>query len=549
MLSREGPPGRERHDGRMLGDEMRHAVRAPNDSSPWQPGTQTSGRNHAPLRSTLRVDASAALTTMPTHLFVINTRPTLAADPNERLGGAIVHVWVIENDPVLAEERALREITEYDWVIEDIAYHFELTALQIAQLGEKGRRNYEKAKAYGVSAEFIAWAKDESSFEEFFRGPHAPKILPVSDRRWREQQAHSSRFQAAVRRRFAEKHCLHPAAAVGVCGGGIVRAHTVQRSSLQRIARAGHVYRLSADRRVLDRSGGIPSAELVGVNRASTFNGLCARHDDQTFAPIEKHPFHAGAEQCFLLAYRAVLRETYLKRLASRPLPEFVEQVERAPESAQSALQRIYDAHMTGTNIGLASIQQHKAQFDRVFRERSFHDIRFVVFCFRAVPSVMVNAAWFPTSHFDGNELRNVDSLGQAGSRPDMLTLSVLGTEAGGAAVLAWHRSCDTTCNPFVASLVRHRSELTTSIVQLIFQISENSYLNPEWWDTLPAEAQKMLLNRSAKAWSPFEPFAADDLLCDTLELGSWEPDSVAARVTAATGLLETVEPLDPDRR
>jgi hypothetical protein len=141
---------------------------------------------------------------MAMHLFVINARPTLAADPNGRLGGAIVHVWVIENDPMLAEESALRQITEYDWVVEDIAYHFEPTTLQIAQLGEKERRNYEKAKTYGVSAEFIAWAKDESSFEELFRGPRAPKIFPVSDRKWRKQQADSSRFQAAVRRRFAE---------------------------------------------------------------------------------------------------------------------------------------------------------------------------------------------------------------------------------------------------------------------------------------------------------------------------------------------------------
>lgn len=486
---------------------------------------------------------------MPAHLFVVNARPTLAADPNGRLGGAIVHVWVIEDDPMLAEERALRQITEYDWVVEGIAYHFEPTAAQLERLGEEERRNYGKAKMYGVSAEFIGWVKDESLFEETFRGPNAPRIFPVSDRRWREEQAHSSRFQAAVRRRFAEKHCLHPAAGAGVCDGGIVRAHTVQRASLQRIARAGHVYCLSADMRVLERSGGIPSAELVGVKKASTFNGLCGRHDDQTFAPLEKRPFHGNAEQCFLLAYRAILRETYLKSLASRPLPEFAEGIERAPEPAQSTLRRILDAHMAGTNMGLASVQQHKSQFDRVFRDRSFRDIRFVVFWFRSVPSVMVNAAWLPTSDFDGNELRNLDSLGRVGSRPDLLTLSVLASDTGGAAVLAWHRSSDATCNQFVASLIRHRSELTTSIVQLAFQISENSYLNPEWWDNLPPEVQRSLINRSAKAWSPFEPFAADDLLCDALELGSWVPASMAACVTATTGLLETVEPIGSDCR
>lgn len=60
---------------------------------------------------------------------------------------------------------------------------------------------------------------------------------------------------------------------------------------------------------------------LVGLKQASTFTGFCGRHDDVTFAPLEKRPFEGTDEQIFLLAYRVLCLELFLKRADMESTP------------------------------------------------------------------------------------------------------------------------------------------------------------------------------------------------------------------------------------
>jgi hypothetical protein len=109
------------------------------------------------------------------------------------------------------------------------------------------------------------------------------------------------------------KTCLHPQAQPDICSGGIVRAHSVQERMLRLIARDGHVYGWNFRRFARPRKSG-SLLTLIGVNDASTFTGMCGHHDDATFAPIEKQTFAATPEQCFLLGYRAVIREAFVRK-------------------------------------------------------------------------------------------------------------------------------------------------------------------------------------------------------------------------------------------
>lgn len=53
----------------------------------------------------------------------------------------------------------------------------------------------------------------------------------------------------------------------------------------------------------------------VGRKNATTFTGLCGKHDHAIFKPIETKPIDINkAEHLFLLAYRAVLKETHAVR-------------------------------------------------------------------------------------------------------------------------------------------------------------------------------------------------------------------------------------------
>ena len=125
----------------------------------------------------------------------------------------------------------------------------------------------------------------------------------------------SKKFKQA----FSTKTCLAPESWLNECQDRISRAHTVPKSgSLKRIARDGHVYSFVPSLENLRKNQGTLAPELLGIQKASTFTGFCAWHDRSIFAPLEQQKFYGTPEQCFLLGYRALAREFYTKRAATR---------------------------------------------------------------------------------------------------------------------------------------------------------------------------------------------------------------------------------------
>src|SRR5687768_16231274 len=119
-------------------------------------------------------------------------------------------------------------------------------------------------------------------------------------------------FDDLIRNR--ERICLHPHASAENCRGGIIQAHTLQRSGvLSRIARDNHVYSYIPTVHTLNRTGGRFEAKLTGIRKASTFTGFCAEHDKSMFADLEDRDFSGDPKQVFLLAYRAASMELYKK--------------------------------------------------------------------------------------------------------------------------------------------------------------------------------------------------------------------------------------------
>jgi len=96
------------------------------------------------------------------------------------------------------------------------------------------------------------------------------------------------------------------------CEQEAIRAHSIPSGTvLGRLTREGHVVMPQMKLKVP------PPAEIefkrVGRNKATTFSGLCAQHDNYIFHPIDDRlPDLAGQSHLFLLAYRAVLREYHV---------------------------------------------------------------------------------------------------------------------------------------------------------------------------------------------------------------------------------------------
>jgi hypothetical protein len=95
------------------------------------------------------------------------------------------------------------------------------------------------------------------------------------------------------------------------CQRPAVRAHSVQNATaLGLLEEEGHV--IAPTIRLDARRGPIIDLNRVGRNRATTFAGLCAKHDREAFSPIEvgqldlEDPVHR-----FLLAFRATFYEVH----------------------------------------------------------------------------------------------------------------------------------------------------------------------------------------------------------------------------------------------
>lgn len=92
------------------------------------------------------------------------------------------------------------------------------------------------------------------------------------------------------------------------CKKKAIRAHSIQNSSaLNHVSDDGHVVMVCCE---IQEEGVLLDFKKTGRNTATTFCGLCSKHDAELFRPIDTSPIDiTNPEHLFLLAYRSVLKE------------------------------------------------------------------------------------------------------------------------------------------------------------------------------------------------------------------------------------------------
>ena len=165
--------------------------------------------------------------------------------------------------------------------------------------------------------------------------------------------------------------CLEPKEA---CTRRSIRAHSIQNGAiLEMLQHDGHVV---MPRLKLDLNSG-PSVrfESVGRKKAATFTGLCTDHDASIFAPIETTSIDVENDlHLFLLAYRAVLRETHVTIEGSiKNQLAYQEKVELGlipgdrptPDGLRATdfLVNCYETYL------------YKREFDQIYLDNNFHEL------------------------------------------------------------------------------------------------------------------------------------------------------------------------------
>ncbi len=170
--------------------------------------------------------------------------------------------------------------------------------------------------------------------------------------------SHGEAHKAASSFKRTEKICSVPNSMKNKCTKQIIRAHTISKSNcLAEIAdETNHVLGLKPSLSSLVKNKGTINPERIGINSASTFTGFCSYHDNKIFLPLETKVFTASNEQCFLLAYRSIARDVYMKS-GSENFTSFMKKADKGkPLQEQKIIQALATALDTNSQLILRSI-------------------------------------------------------------------------------------------------------------------------------------------------------------------------------------------------
>jgi len=291
------------------------------------------------------------------------------------------------------------------------------------------------------------------------------------------------------RKRFSSKVCMAPH---DDHDGSIVSAHTLSVEAMLRpIAVDSHVYVATHAKRIAKDTFPI-EMQKRGLRDVTVFNGFCQKHDRELFECIETEPFRFHRQQTFMLAYRAVARECYLKRKQYESLPtpqEYADMHGINEELQYSEAALVFQA---SSLQGAEDAEKLKNSFDNHLINQAWDRLITRAILFSSTPSVLAAAAFQPFFDMNGKQLQNFESLDAEMSQ---ICMSIIPTETGGAAIFSWLDSSNSAPEQFFESITQ-ATDLTASVLHSIFDNTENFAINPTWYEALTENDRQYIFSR-----------------------------------------------------
>lgn len=330
---------------------------------------------------------------------------------------------------------------------------------------------------------------------------------------------HSPEFWATVEahdRILRMKLCLAESSA-SPCASPIIKAHTIPRSQLRRIALDGHVFSASFSLADLHQNDGQLVASRVGINQFSILNCFCANHDKALFTDLEDRPLTYSPRQIALLHYRAVGAELF-KKLQALKMSAY--DIETFSSKADSERLGMMHSLNYGQQLGMMDAG---AAFQRAEKELESHanGLSALVVYFRLMPTVMTVGGFLPEFDYD---CRGLQTLGTE-DRCQGISFNILAAANRASLCMTWLKG-DAVPEGFARSFISQDQNLyTTLAIQTAFEHLENTCVNPTWWNSLKPVEQNLLLLRMRMAGSIFEDRKPNCLSFSGVKHDDWKFD------------------------
>jgi hypothetical protein len=328
-----------------------------------------------------------------------------------------------------------------------------------------------------------------------------------------------------LRLRMGEQKCLHPMPGNAQCSGKVIEAHSISRNAaLTRIARDQKVYQVDANPFTIAKAEGEPQLKLEYIKSATTFTGFCSPHDSTLFRPIDQGGITPTREQTFLLHYRSLCRELYVKR-PTLETNELLREADRGkPVPFQQMVQGLVTARSVSIKDALGQLEKDKATCDQALTTGDFSVLQGAFVRFRKTPALACAGYTQPTFDFAGNEVQNITDM----STPFLnLSFTLLPDDVGGVAVFSWLPDADSVCRPFVQNFMAlDEDRKSDALVQYIFDSFENFAAEPAWWEGLPDTAKDELKLNALNGTDMSLWYDSATLIPSTTRYADWDVET-----------------------
>lgn len=296
------------------------------------------------------------------------------------------------------------------------------------------------------------------------------------------------------RERFQRKYCLHPDAPIG-CSKNFGAAHTIHKALIKKfLAEKQHVCQLSID--INPKNGNCSiQPELIGINKATTFYGYCAVHDNALFRSLETREFSFDEMQIALLGFRAFSREFYCKHAELDCNTMLIEHMMENPEMRIEDLPESILGKRVGLQNGRRILLDAWQTYSRIVTTASSDDLHYYAILFESAPVYFATVGFLPEWDFNGKVLQDIGCIEVFKG----ITFSSWAAGNNAAAVFSWHKSWDSICIPFIDSLRSiEENKLANRLLAMAFEVSENVVFKPSWWDSLSDQDKALLHTRAS---------------------------------------------------
>jgi len=291
---------------------------------------------------------------------------------------------------------------------------------------------------------------------------------------------------------YSQKYCSVPSAMNNECSGKIIKAHSISKSSsLKEIAHNGHVLTTFKGAVSFKNEFNI-SPKKIGIQKASTFTGFCAHHDKTLFQPIEDSYFVVSEENCFLIAYRAVSRELFVKERSSGTF-DLLKNLDKGNTFEQQKSVQSEHKRLTENNdLSTSDLKEIKSKLDSMLVVCDHRKLNHVVFTLSAPPKIMTSAAVAPMYDFQGKKIQSISQ--DPNDIPSYIIINSFSSNGLGYICLSWVDEHSLVASRFYESL-KQSSSIEASLVAFIFTSLENNYISECWWSSLGAPQRSYLMN------------------------------------------------------